>query len=188
MLKGGVLLLVGFYAVIGGTVVQRGCRDVKGAFTHIEYFSKRDMRTQVGLVPQQTYLTGPDSISVPVSGKELWNPDPAVAAAERARLEKSFANPQASDDSSVARGQRKFMRTCVPCHGTSLKGNGPVAAKYIPPPDLLASMTRARSDGFIYGYIRHGGAVMPNYGAQVTAQEAYDLINYIRHEQKTTPR
>jgi mono/diheme cytochrome c family protein len=80
------------------------------------------------------------------------------------------------------------MRTCVPCHGASLRGDGPVVAKYIPPPDLLAAMTRGRSDGYIYAYIRHGGAVMPNYGALVTAHEAYDLINYIRHEQKTHPR
>jgi mono/diheme cytochrome c family protein len=107
---------------------------------------------------------------------------------ERARLEKTFTNPQAADDSSIARGQRKFVRTCVPCHGTTLKGDGPVAAKFIPPPDLLASLTRGRSDGYIYAYIRHGGAVMPNYGALVTAHEAYDLINYIRHEQKTNPR
>jgi len=29
---------------------------------------------------------------------------------------------------------------------------------------------------------------MPSYGAQVTAQEAYDLINYLRHMQQTSPR
>ena len=62
-----------------------------------------------------------------------------------------------------------------------------MSAKYIPPPNLLAAQTRGRTDGFIYGYIRHGGAVMPNYGAIVTAQEAYDLINYIRSMQKKSP-
>ena len=187
MLK-GLLVLVGFYAVIGGSIVQRGCHELQGSLTHLAYFSKRDMRTQVGFIPQQTYLKGPDSISVPVSGKELWDENPAAAAAERARLEKTFSNPQAADDSSIARGERKFMRTCVPCHGQSLKGDGPVIKNYIPPPDLLAAMTRGRSDGFIYGYLRHGGAVMPNYGPLITEHEAYDLINYIRHEQKTNPR
>ena len=184
----GVLLILGFFAILGGSVVERGCRDLHQSLTHLQYFSKRDMRATVGIVPQQTWLKAPDSLSVPTTGKELWNPDPALQLAERTRLEKSFVNPQAADDSSIARGQRKYMRTCVPCHGLSLQGNGPVAAKFIPPPDLLAAMTRGRSDGYIYAYIRHGGAVMPNYGALVTAHETYDVINYIRHEQKTNPR
>lgn len=187
MLK-GTLLILGFLALLGGGVFERGCRDLKSSLTHLSYFPKRDMRTSVSIVPQQTYLKPPDSLSVPTTGVELWNPDPALIVAERTRLEKSFTNPQAADDSSIARGLRKFVRTCVPCHGTSLQGNGPVAAKFIPPPDLLASLTRGRSDGYLYAYIRHGGAVMPNYGAMVTAHEAYDLINYIRHEQKTNPR
>ncbi len=183
-----ILLVMGFVAMLGGTVFERGCRDLKSSLTHLPYYKTRDMRTSVVLVPQQTYLKAPDSVSVPVGGRELWNTAPGMEASERARLDKTFTNPQAADDSSIARGARKFMRTCVPCHGVSMKGDGPVAAKYIPPPDLLAAMTRGRSDGYIYGYIRHGGAVMPNYGALVTAHEAYDLINYIRYQQKTNPR
>jgi mono/diheme cytochrome c family protein len=70
----------------------------------------------------------------------------------------------------------------------SLKGDGPVAARFLPPPDLLGSSARGRRDGFIYSYIRNGGAVMPSYGAQVTAQEAWDLVNYLRHQQRTNPR
>jgi hypothetical protein len=49
-------------------------------------------------------------------------------------------------------------------------------------------MTRARSDGFIYAYIRLGGAVMPSYAAQVSVREAWDVIHYIRHMQQTSPR
>ena len=187
MLK-SVVLILGVIATLGGSVFDRGCRDLKSSATHLPYYAKRDMRTSVGFIPQQTYLKAPDSLSVPTTGKELWNPDPAAAVAERTRLEKTFVNPQAADDSSIARGARKFLRTCIPCHGTSLKGDGPVAAKFVPPPDLLGPLTRGRTDGYIYSYIRHGGAIMPNYGALVTAHEADDLINYLRHEQKIHPR
>jgi mono/diheme cytochrome c family protein len=58
----------------------------------------------------------------------------------------------------------------------------------MPPPDLLAEATRQRADGYLYSYIRHGGVVMPSYGAQVTAKEAWDLVNFIRQQQKATPR
>jgi mono/diheme cytochrome c family protein len=187
MLK-GLTLTICVIAVLGGSATQRGCKDVRVSLLHLDYFSKRDMRTSIGMIPQQVYLKAPDSLSVPTKGAELWNSDPAMAAVERARVEKAFVNPQASDDSSVARGARKFMRTCIPCHGVSMHGDGMVASKFVPPPDMLAAMTRGRTDGYIYTYIRHGGAVMPSYGAQVTPQEAYDLINYIRYMQKTNPR
>ena len=185
MLKSLVLVLA-VIAVWGGASIQRGCKDAQRSLTQLAYPPKRDMRTTVGIAPQKIYLSAPDSLSVPTRGRERWNEADAVA--ERDRLDRTFVNPQASDDSSLARGERKFLRTCVPCHGRSMKGDGPVVAKFIPPPDLMAAMTRGRSDGFIFAYIRHGGAVMPSYGAQVTAQEAYDVINYLRHMQRTNPR
>ncbi len=88
----------------------------------------------------------------------------------------------------VGAGERKFLRTCAPCHGKTLAGDGPVAANFMPPPDLLAEATRARKDGFLYSYIRFGGIVMPPYGAQVTAEEAWNLVNYLRSMQQKSPR
>jgi mono/diheme cytochrome c family protein len=172
-----VLAVVALFTSIGA---QQGCRDATQSAIHWGYFSKRDMRRTVALMPQKTMMMAPDTGSVPVSGREIFF-DRDVDAGR-------FTNPQAPDDSSLARGQRKFMKTCVPCHGPAMASNGPVAPQFMPPPDLLAEMSRQRSDGFIYSYIRTGGVVMPSYGAQVTAREAYDLINYIRHMQKVSPR
>ena len=185
MLKSAALLL-GFIAIWGGATMQRGCHDVQRAFWPLSYPEKRDMRHSVSLAPQKIWIKAPDSLSVPTIGQERWNVN--ADAAERQRLDKTFVNPVASDDSSIARGERKYVRTCVPCHGPDMRGDGPVAAKFIPPPDLLAAMTRGRSDGYIYSYLRHGGAVMPNYGAMITDHEACDLINYVRYRQKTSPR
>jgi len=159
---------------------QHGCQDARRSLSNLAYFRVRDMRTTVALLPQQGFYRAPDSSSVPITGKDYVLDREALAA--------SFVNPEPPSDSSVARGERKFQKTCIPCHGLQLRGDGPVAAKFVPPPDLLAKMTRDRKDGYIYAYIRHGGAVMPSYGAQVTAKEAYDLINYIRHLQQTEPR
>jgi len=173
-------LLLGFIALVTVGGPAQGCRDMIQSATTLAYFPKRDMRHTVALLPNKTSMRVPDSLSVPVGGREpAFNRDLLVA---------TWRNPVASSDSSIARGERKFMRTCVPCHGATMQGNGPVAARFIPPPDLLNASSRGRSDGFIFAYIRHGGAVMPGYGAQVTEQEAGDLINYIRHQQRTNPR
>ena len=93
-----------------------------------------------------------------------------------------------ADDSSLARGERSFMRLCSPCHGKVMAGDGLVAPKFMPPPDLLGPTTRARSDGYIYSYIRYGGAIMPKYGQALSPNAAWDVINYVRHQQKVSPR
>ena len=179
MLKATAFTLVMVVLASWGTP-QQGCRDARTSLTHLAYYPKRDMRSTVALLPQRAVTALPDSVSVPVTGREIVRDRDAMSA--------TFRNPVPSDQASVARGERKFQRTCVPCHGQTLVGNGPVAAKFVPPPDLLSATPRGRPDGFIYYYIRYGGAVMPSYGAQVTAEEAYDLINYIRHMQRTSPR
>jgi mono/diheme cytochrome c family protein len=168
-----------------GTVKQ-GLDDAYNAVTHLNYYPIRDMRRSVAIVPNHTSLRGPDPESVPVTGKELSYGLESIELATK--LGATLKNPVAADDSSIARGERKFIRTCVPCHGPQLAGNGPVAPLFMPPPDLLAQVTRERPDGYIYSYIRHGGVVMPSYGAQVTAEEAWNLINFIRHMQKVSPR
>lgn len=178
--------------ILSTSVAQRGCQDATRSATHLAYYPIRDMRWSVAIQPQKTMLLAPDSLSVPVGGREQPPVDasgkPLAGLDLTMKLAATLTNPTASDDSSIARGRRKFMRTCVPCHGQSMKGDGPVAARFIPPPDLLAATTRGRADGFIYSYIRNGGAVMPSYGAQVTAPEAWDLINFIRFMQRTSPR
>jgi mono/diheme cytochrome c family protein len=178
--------------MLTASTVQRGCQDSIRSATQWAYFPIRDMRSSVALMPQKGFLRAPDSSSVPVQGLERAPMGAAGQPLSGLELTNFYAatltNPVASDDSSVARGQRKFTRTCVPCHGQSMKGDGPVAAKFIPPPDLLGSNTRGRADGFIYSYIRNGGSIMPSYGAQVTAKEAWDLVNFIRHMQRTSPR
>jgi len=181
MLKAGVgLVVVGVVAMMGAVSVQHGCQDARQAVTQWVYAPKRDMRSTVVIVPNKTMLLPPDSIAVPVQGREH--------VFDRDVLSATLRNPVAATDSSIARGERKFVHTCVPCHGAKLEGNGPVAARFIPPPDLLKETTRNRTDGFIYSYIRHGGAIMPSYGAQVSAAEAWDLINFIRYQQRTNPR
>lgn len=162
--------------------VRQGAQDAFNAVTHWGYYPYRDMRRTVALKPQKTVNRGPDTSSVPVHGRE-WVTDREV-------LTVTLVNPTvaAELDSSVARGERLYARTCVPCHGRDMRGDGPVAAQFMPPPDLRAQVTRDRRDGFIYSYIRNGGVVMPSHGAIVTGPETWDLVNYIRHMQKVDPR
>jgi mono/diheme cytochrome c family protein len=185
-------LVFGVLTLLTASTAQRGCQDATRSATHLTYYPVRDMRTTVAIAPQKVVLLAPDSGSVPFGGMELPPTDaggrPLTGLDLTKHLAETLTNPVAADDSSIARGGRKYQRTCLPCHGTGMKGDGPVAARFMPPPDLLGASARGRADGFIYSYIRNGGAVMPSYGAQVTAREAWDVVNYLRHMQRTSPR
>ena len=188
-----VLIMLGVLTIMAATTAQQGWQDLKKSWTKWDYYPIRDMRRTVVLNPQKVAMLAPDSLAIPVQGRDvesdyLKNPD-HTAVDLATRLGDQLKDPtEGVTDSSVARGSRKFLKTCIPCHGKVMAGDGPVASMFMPPPDLLAETTRNRKDGYIFSYIRHGGMVMPPYGAQVTAAEAWDLIHYLRSMQKSTPR
>jgi len=181
MLKGLLALaVVSVIAMFATPSVRQGVRDVVVSLTQLQYQPIRDMRRSVVLKPQKGTDRTPDDVSVPVTGKEL-EIDRDVAA-------EILRNPIPADPASIVRGDSLYHRLCAPCHGPGLAGDGPVAAQFMPPPDLLGQQTRDRRDGFIYSYIRHGGVVMPSYGYQLSAEEAWHIVNFIRQQQKATPR
>ncbi len=182
-------LLIAFLA-LWSVSFQQGCNDLKKSLTHLTYYPIRDMRQTVVIDPQRKDPTnarwmpfrGPDSLSVPTIGRDRWLADPPYDEAG-AHL---VAPP--SDDASVTRGDTLFHQICFTCHGMTMSGDGRVAPQFMPPPDLLAQATRERKDGFLYMYMRHGGVVMPSYGNALSSHDAWDLVHYIRHMQKVSPR
>ena len=180
------LVIVAASAWVGATTNQ-GCHDTRNAFTKLTYSDIRDMRRSVAILPNKVTMRPPDSLSVPIGGLEQM-PDPNALLANRQTMAARYVDSTAADDSSLARGERMFQRLCVPCHGPQMQGNGPVAARFMPPPDLLGATTRGRTDGYIYTYIRFGGAIMPKYGHALTEAQTWDVIHYVRHQQKVSPR
>jgi len=188
MLKVGVGFLVVLAAgTWAGATMQRGCKDVQNSLFHLTYPDHRDMRKIVAFTPQKVSVRTPDTLTVPTTGAERA-PDPALLVSNREAAAARFVDTTVADDSSLARGERTFHTLCQPCHGPAMRGDGPVAPKFMPPPDLLGAQTRARSDGYIYSYIRYGGAIMPKYGQAVTPRAAWDVIHYLRYQQKVSPR
>ena len=138
-----------------------------------------DMANQISTKPQESVNTGNPGMkvfpkrSVPVPGTAATVKD--MAAAEKQ------TNPIAVEDKSVALGGKLFQIYCTPCHGNSGKGDGLVGAKLILKPyDLTADQTKGRTDGFIWGYMTFGGAIMPSYANDLSPTERWHLVNYIR--------
>ena len=99
-------------------------------------------------------------------------------------------NPIKISRESVDVGKARFDVFCAPCHGLEAKGGvtGPVATKFIPPPDLTnTELQRQRTDGYWHSYIMVGGAVMPPYGEALSSDEAWHIVNYLRSLAPSAP-
>jgi mono/diheme cytochrome c family protein len=90
-------------------------------------------------------------------------------------------NPVAADQKSVEFGGKLFGIYCTPCHGYQGKGDGLVGKKLVLQPyDLTAQQTKDRSDGYIFGMMTFGGAVMPLYANDLSPTERWNVVNYVR--------
>ena len=98
-----------------------------------------------------------------------------------------LVNPVPITERSVDMGHRLFSIYCVPCHGKSGTGDGYVGQKLILQPWNLTSSNTIHSwnspdypDGYIFGMMTFGGAVMPVYAIDLSPTERWEVIDYIR--------
>ncbi|MHB8419393.1 MAG: c-type cytochrome [Myxococcales bacterium] len=138
---------------------------------------RTDMWYQPSLRPQTAPRPEPED-SVPVQGK--------IVAEEREDLE-DLENPVPRDPASIARGKRLFETRCTACHGADGHGNGPICAKFPPAPDVCFESIRRRSDGFLFATLTLGGRAMPTQREGLNVRDRWDLVNYVRWLQATTP-
>jgi len=93
-------------------------------------------------------------------------------------------NPIPATPGSLARGQATFVARCAPCHGLDGHGRGPVSRLFPQPADLSYPRVKARSDGFIWGTITHGGEAMPPAREGLDVRDRWDVVNYVRSIQE----
>lgn len=146
----------------------------------------QDMANQINTKPQEpgdaaTGMKPFPKRSVPVAGTTVMVKDMEAA--------RKMSNPVAADAKSVAQGRRLFGIYCTPCHGKSGTGDGLVGEKLIMKPWNLTSSNEMHSwnpkeypDGYLWGYMTFGGAVMPAYANDLSATERWHVVNYMRKE------
>jgi mono/diheme cytochrome c family protein len=104
--------------------------------------------------------------------KEKWT---APAAETRKK------NPVVGNESSLAVGQRIYLKRCVACHGKSGKGDGPDAADLgIHPAKLSDPRIQEETDGELFWKVTVGKKPMPNYGTRLSPTDRWNVINYLR--------
>jgi mono/diheme cytochrome c family protein len=90
-------------------------------------------------------------------------------------------NPLNGKAAATAKGKTEFVKTCLPCHGTKGKGDGPAGINLKPrPQDLMSAAVQEQSDGAIFWKITEGRAPMASYKTTFTVEQRWQLVNYLR--------
>ena len=98
----------------------------------------------------------------------------------------NIPNPHAVNPRSLDNGRKYYQINCAVCHGVAGMGNGPAVRFGVPAPNLLGPVTKGRTDGYIYGMIRNGRGLMPNY-VRIEDADRWDVVNYVRALQGALP-
>ncbi len=95
------------------------------------------------------------------------------------------SNPIEYNDESVAKGKKLFNIYCKVCHGETGAGDGHLYTSGLfpaKPTSLIESYVQNKPDGEIYYVITAGSisGLMGPHGTQVTPDERWMIINYLR--------
>lgn len=93
----------------------------------------------------------------------------------------------------MRRGQERYDIFCSPCHGLAGYGDGMVSKRaeglqegtWTPPSSLHTDLIRGRPAGQLYNTITNGVRSMPAYGPQISVEDRWAIVAYIRALQKS---
>ena len=86
----------------------------------------------------------------------------------------------------MERGAQRFNVNCAICHGPSAAGNGIVKQYGLATVvSLQDERIRAMADGEIFDTITHGKNTMMSYGGNVTVNDRWAIIAYLRALQRS---
>jgi mono/diheme cytochrome c family protein len=88
-------------------------------------------------------------------------------------------NPHPVSEASLLNGRKYFSINCAVCHGDRAMGDGPATKFGMPGINLTMDVTKARTDGYIFGMIRNGRGLMPPYN-RIEEPDRWDIVNYLR--------
>lgn len=96
----------------------------------------------------------------------------------------NLINPLPVTKSVLELGQRKYDTFCSPCHGYHGEGDSRLHGQFPNPPTLHSEKVRTWSDGRIFHVITEGQNIMPSYSSQLTVDERWAIVHYIRTLQR----
>ena len=115
---------------------------------------------------------------------------PSLATTTPLAVLEATPNPNPPTLASLENGRTQFEIFCTPCHGAQGLGDGPVAGAPFGKGPFVGvlpvagpvggQITKAFTDGHIFGVISQGIRRMPGY-KRIPPSDRWDIVNYVRY-------
>lgn len=91
------------------------------------------------------------------------------------------AVPLPMTEQLLRRGQERYDIFCAPCHDRIGSGNGMIVQRgFRAPPSLHIQRLRDAPAGYFYDVITRGFGAMPDFAAQITPEDRWAIVAYMR--------
>ena len=171
------------FLAVTAVVVSLGTYYTLNSLMYIQPFNW--MMNQAKIIPQSRseFFSDERGMRMPVEGTVArgFIPYPYIGETNPKEV---LSNPYLPTKQNIELGQKKFLTYCSPCHGNFGDGDSRLRGQFQNPPTLHSERARNFSDGMIYHIITNGQNIMPSYALQVTREERWAIVNYIRVLQK----
>jgi mono/diheme cytochrome c family protein len=132
---------------------------------------------------QSGFFADGSGMRMPVAGTVARGALPYRVESEEAAA--PLGNPLPTTESVLKQGRQGFMTYCSVCHGILGNGEPTLTAAYgAQPSNLVSQQIRDYPDGKIYHVIMMGKNAMPSYAGDLTVDERWAVIHYIRALQR----
>lgn len=145
------------------------------------------MHEQFRIDPQSSTTVFKDNFGMrmPVEGTVARGHLPYPFKGKPLEAEKFLINPLVPSKKVLDLGKQKYLTFCSPCHGNFGMGDSRLRGQFPNPPTLHSDRMRNMKDGGIFHIITEGQNVMPSYASQISEDERWAIIHYIRVLQRS---
>lgn len=119
-------------------------------------------------------------MQMPVEGTVARGNMPYPFKGNPTAAEKNLVNPLLPTEKVLKLGKQKYLTFCSPCHGNFGNGDSRLKGQFPNPPTLHSDRLRSMGDGGIFHIITEGQNIMPGYASQISVDERWAIVHYIR--------
>jgi mono/diheme cytochrome c family protein len=145
-----------------------------------EPFSWMNQQARLDAQEPSTLFQDGAGMRPPVEGTVARGFLPYAFAGKPDEAGKYLRNPLLPTERVLQRGKVRYLTFCSPCHGNFGRGNSRLQGQFPNPPTLHSDKARTLPDGSIYHVITQGQNVMPGYSSQVSREDRWAIVHYVR--------
>jgi mono/diheme cytochrome c family protein len=157
------------------------------------FADRRAMRPPVPGTVARGELFDDDRLYRGIEPDSPVDPDPAGDAEALAAVNWTTTIPLEVTSERMARGRERYNIYCATCHGRTGEGDGLVSLRalqleqgtWVPATSLHMDYLREQPVGQLFHSITHGVRKMPAYGSQITVEDRWAIVMYLRALQRS---